>query len=332
VLTPIISLKILEESLSPSNIDIESDQTTTISPSKITEIKAGGGEGAPARPSRTKLEQEQIDNPIADTGIVSINAKGKILYSNRKAHKIFECKHLTGTSIHNFVPKNFKERHTKMIQSFFDRVYVGERLDPDTIIRAVLKSGKQVPLNLALETKVDFVTGKPLMVVAFITEASTLIEQSKVEKMLSRATLVVFQQFVSQSILSAVAFYELMNTPKLKYNNEEENDTTGNNVYDDEINKLAICKEYSYQTLSNGNVGGEDDKMLFFIIGAGLTVLIAVLPLFVNKTQESKSNDKDDIKIAVQNNNSSNKKNKIKRKPCFWYFRQFANALNDFQE
>ena len=72
-------------------------------------------------------------------------------------------------------------------------------LDPGTILRAKLSSGRMVPLNVGLEAKLDPVTAHPTVVVGYITEAAAIIDQSKVEKMLARATLVVIQQFISQT-------------------------------------------------------------------------------------------------------------------------------------
>jgi PAS domain-containing protein len=255
------------------------------------------------------------NNQFAETeviGIISINAAGDILFSNQKAQDILNCPELTGRQIHDFTPNNyfgtddFRTRHAYMIRSFFDRPFAGGRvLDPGTILRARLEDGRMVPLNIGLESKLNFKTGKPKMVVAYITEAAGIIDQSKVEKMLARATLVVLQQFLSQTILSAVSGYELSTIPTLDYHRS-----------DDYTLQLTHCKNYSYKKLSaDGENGGQDYKMLLYVMSTAFTIIISVLPLFVNHMHD---NDKDEGKVK-----------RWTRKEIIKYL---ANSINDVQE
>jgi PAS domain-containing protein len=270
-------------------------------------------------PSFSKLKSKEMEQNAAETneqfadteviGIISIDATGKILYSNAKAQEIMDYPSLTGACIHNFVPQNymgtdrFQKRHEHLVKSFFSRPSAGGRvLDPGTILRAKLMSGKLVPLNIGLEAKINPSTGMPRLVVAYITEASTIIDQSKVEKMLSRATLVVIQQLFAQAILSSIASSELYNIPSLQYSG----------LTDDQA-KLAFCKDYTFNEMSTDGDGGQDYKMLLYMMSTAMTILISVLPLFVNHLHD---HDKDESTVWT-------KKEMVK---------YVANVVNDFQE
>jgi hypothetical protein len=235
----------------------------------------------------------EANNQFANTqiiGILSINADGDILYSNTKAQEIFDCPELTGSSVHDFVPdqyfgtNKFKKLHRKLVRSFFMKPFVGGRmLDPGTILRAKLASGRMVPLNVGLEAKLDPITAHPTVVVGYITEAAAIIDQSKVEKMLARATLVVIQQFISQIVVGVISAVETSTIPKLRYG-----DST------DEAEKLKKCLDYSFYELSTEDKGGEDFKMLVFIVSTALTIIISVLPVFVTHMHD---HDKDEEKV-----------------------------------
>mmetsp|Transcript_50047 Transcript_50047/g.64128 ORF Transcript_50047/g.64128 Transcript_50047/m.64128 type:complete len:502 (+) Transcript_50047:114-1619(+) len=253
----------------------------------------------------------EANNQFANTqiiGIISINGNGDIKYSNNKAQEIFEYPKLTGASIHEFVPdnyfgsNNFKGLHKKLVKSFFSKPFVGGRmLDPGTILRAKLKSGRMLPLNIGLEAKLDPITAKPEVVVGYVTEAAAIIDQSKVEKMLARATLVVIQQFISQTVVGAISAIETAAIPPMRYGDATE-----------EAEKLKVCLDYSFYKLSTEDKGGEDFKMLLFILSTALTIAISVLPLFVNHMHD---HDKDEDK---------SKKREI--------FKPIAHFLNDLQE
>mmetsp|Transcript_16273 Transcript_16273/g.19258 ORF Transcript_16273/g.19258 Transcript_16273/m.19258 type:complete len:504 (-) Transcript_16273:73-1584(-) len=255
----------------------------------------------------------EANNQFANTqiiAIISINGTGEIVYSNNKAQEIFEYPKLTGASIHEFVPdnyfgsNNFKGLHKKLVKSFFSKPFVGGRmLDPGTILRAKLKSGRMLPLNIGLEAKLDPITAKPEVVVGYVTEAAAIIDQSKVEKMLARATLVVIQQFISQTVVGVFSAIETSYIPLLRYG-----DTT------DDAEKLHKCLDYSFYKLSTEDKGGQDFKMLLFIVSTALTIAISVLPLFVNHMND---HDKDEDLTEKQ-------KKEV--------FRTFALFLNDFQE